>query len=95
MRALRDAAARGVRVRLLVDDFYTAGEDDLLLGLAAHPNVELHWFNPFRAGRASTLMRFIAWANDFDRVNRRMHNKLLVADNAAAVVGGRNVADEC
>jgi putative cardiolipin synthase len=34
MRALRDAAARGVRVRLLLDDLYTGGNDPLLLGLA-------------------------------------------------------------
>src|SRR5690348_9765970 len=38
LRALRDAAARGVRVRLLLDDLYTGGHDPLLLGLSAHPN---------------------------------------------------------
>ncbi len=94
MRALRDAAARGVRVRLLVDDLYTTGEDELLLGLASHPNVEVRLFNPFPAGRGSDLTRFAASAMDFERINRRMHNKLFVADNAAAVAGGRNMADE-
>ena len=44
LRALRDAALRGVRVRLLMDDFYTAGSDELLLGLAAHPNVDIRLF---------------------------------------------------
>jgi putative cardiolipin synthase len=50
MRLLRDAAQRGVRVRVLIDDLYTAGEDDLLLGLAAQDNVEIRLFNPFRQG---------------------------------------------
>ncbi|MBJ2157531.1 phospholipase D family protein [Variovorax sp. IB41] len=94
MRAMRDAAARGVRVRLLVDDLYTSGEDDLLLGLASYPNVEVRLFNPFPGGRGSQLTRFISSGLEFRRVNRRMHNKLFVADNAAAVAGGRNMADE-
>jgi phosphatidylserine/phosphatidylglycerophosphate/cardiolipin synthase-like enzyme len=94
MGALRDAALRGVRVRLLVDDLYTTGEDDLLLALASYPNVQVRLFNPFPAGRGSDVTRFVSSGFDFARVNRRMHNKLFVADNAAAVAGGRNMADE-
>ncbi|MBC8058306.1 MAG: hypothetical protein H7Y61_17165, partial [Rhizobiales bacterium] len=41
LRELRNAADRGVRVRLLIDDFYTSGEDELLLAFAAHRNVEV------------------------------------------------------
>ncbi|MEO7057317.1 MAG: phospholipase D family protein, partial [Caldimonas sp.] len=93
MRALRDAAARGVRVRLLVDDLYTSGEDDVLLALASLPNVEVRLFNPFPGGRGAWLTRFMASAWEFHRVDRRMHNKLFVADNAAAIAGGRNMAD--
>ena len=93
MRALREAAARGVRVRLLVDDLYTSGEDDVLLAMARLPNVEVRLFNPFPGGRGAWLTRFLASAWDFDRVDRRMHNKLFVADNAAAIAGGRNMAD--
>ncbi|HEY4068625.1 MAG TPA: phospholipase D-like domain-containing protein, partial [Burkholderiaceae bacterium] len=94
MRALRDAALRGVRVRLLVDDLYTTGEDEVLLALAATPNVEVRLFNPFPAGRANDLTRFVASGLEFGRVNRRMHNKLFIADDTAAVAGGRNMADE-
>ena len=95
MRALRDAAQRGVRVRLLLDDFYTSGEDELLLTLAAHPNIEVRIFNPFCCLRSgSQLTRFIASIGDLKRVNHRMHNKLFVADGAMAVLGGRNVANE-
>ena len=76
LRALRDAADRGVRVRLLVDDLYTAGADPLFTSFAAHPNVEVRLFNPFPAGRDRLGTRW-AWSIlDFDRVNRRMHNKL-------------------
>ena len=65
MGALRDAAARGVRVRLLVDDLYTTGEDDLLLALASYPNVQVRLFNPFPAGRGSDLTRFVSSGFDF------------------------------
>ncbi len=93
LRSLRDAAARGVRVRLLLDDLYTAGDDELLLGLAAHERVELRLFNPFAAGRASMATRLAGALFDLQRLNRRMHNKLLVADGAMAVAGGRNIGD--
>ncbi|MGL6113261.1 MAG: phospholipase D family protein, partial [Rubrivivax sp.] len=94
LRTLRDAAQRGVRVRLIIDDLYTSGMDPLLLGLDAHPNVEVRLFNPFPAGRQNFLTRFAANARDFDRVHRRMHNKLFIADGVMAVAGGRNIADE-
>jgi putative cardiolipin synthase len=38
--------------------------------------------------------RLLLSMHDFERVNRRMHNKLFIADNAWAVTGGRNIADE-
>lgn len=94
LKALRDAARRGVRVRILVDDLYTVGQDATWSNLAALPNIEVRLFNPFPAARSSFLLRFVATAADFSRVNHRMHNKLFIADNAAAVFGGRNIADE-
>ena len=93
LRALRDAAARGVRVRLLLDDLYTGGHDPLLLGLAAHPNVEVRLFNPFMARHDSVNWRVIGSLFDFDRINHRMHNKLFIADGAMAIAGGRNIGD--
>src|SRR5262245_55182382 len=94
LRALRDAADRGVRVRLLIDDFYTSGSDELFLAFAAHKNVEVRIFNPFFTARGgSQLTRFVMSA-DWKRVNHRMHNKLFIADGAMAVIGGRNVANE-
>ncbi|HZT54642.1 MAG TPA: phospholipase D family protein [Burkholderiaceae bacterium] len=93
-RAVRDAALRGVRVRLLVDDLYTAENIHLLLGLAAYPNVEVRLFNPFAGGRGFGLTRWLVGLNEFSRINHRMHNKLMVADGAFAIAGGRNMADE-
>ena len=83
------AADRGVRVRLLVDDPYYKASDSIVAALDAHPNVEIRLFNPL-ANRSWSALDFIV---DFGRVNRRMHNKLMVADNAAAIVGGRNIGD--
>jgi len=58
LRNLRDAARRGVRVRLLVDDLYTTGGDLLFIGLASFPNVEVRLFNPFCCGRQSLLGKY-------------------------------------
>ena len=93
LRALRDAARRGVRVRLLLDDLYTAGQDPLLLALAATPNLELRVFNPFAAWRGSFSSKLISSLFSFTRLNRRMHNKLFIADGAMGVAGGRNIGN--
>lgn len=94
LRALAEAAARGVRVRLLVDDLHAAGEDALLAGLAARPNVELRMFNPLPVREGGVAQRVVLSAHQFSRINRRMHNKLFVADNQFAITGGRNIANE-
>ena len=88
--ALRRAAARGVRVRLLLDDNGIAGLDPTLLALAADPNLEVRLYNPFR----QRSFRVLGYLTDFRRLNHRMHNKSLTADNAASVIGGRNVGNE-
>ena len=83
------AANRGVRVRLLVDDPFYKASDSVKASLDAHSNVEIRVFNPLTYRRWS-ILDFIF---DFRRINRRMHNKLMVVDNAAAIVGGRNIGD--
>ncbi len=84
---LLHAADRGVRVRLLLDDLDTAGKEQTLHILDAHPNIEIRLFNPF----ANRTMDFVT---DLSRVNHRMHNKSLTADNQATIIGGRNIGDE-
>ena len=83
------AADRGVRVWLLIDDPYYKANDAVIAALDAHPNVEIRLFNSL-TNRRWSILDFIT---DFSRVNRRMHNKLMVSDNAAAIVGGRNIGD--
>lgn len=87
--ALRRAAERGVRVRLLLDDNRTADVEPMLAELDAHPRIEVRLFNPFVI-RGS---RLIGYVTDFARLNRRMHNKSFTADGRATVIGGRNIAD--
>jgi cardiolipin synthase C len=88
-RLLR-AADRGVRVRLLIDDIYqTKDKDFTVAALDAHPNIEVRVFNPV----TSRGWRMLSFLGEFGRVNRRMHNKLLIMDNAVGIVGGRNIAD--
>jgi putative cardiolipin synthase len=90
LEALHEAAERGVRVRLLLDDVGTQGLDPALAALDAHPNIEVRLFNPF----ASRRWRGVSFLTDFERLNRRMHNKSLTADGQASILGGRNIGDE-
>src|SRR6187399_858383 len=88
--ALWQAAERGVRVRLLLDDQNTRGLDPTLAALDAHPNIEVRLFNPF----TSRALRIGDYTHSFARLNRRMHNKSFTADNQISIVGGRNIGDE-
>ncbi|MDN7127184.1 phospholipase D family protein [Pseudidiomarina sp. 1APR75-33.1] len=88
--ALHEAAERGVKVRLLLDDHNTAGLDATLIGLHQHQNIEVRLFNPLKLRRP----RFLNYIFDFRRVNRRMHNKSFVVDGRVVISGGRNIGDE-
>jgi putative cardiolipin synthase len=93
VRGLRAAAERGVRVRVLLDDFHTTGRDALVLGLAFIPNIEMRLFNPLAGSRDSTFSRLFNSIDDASRIQQRMHNKLFLADNVLGVTGGRNLGD--
>lgn len=85
------AAARGVRVRLLLDDANTTPAIDRILAmLMQQPHIELRLYNPF-VNRGSKVWGFLT---DFNRLNHRMHNKSFTVDNLVSIVGGRNIADE-
>ncbi len=90
---LVEAADRGVRVRLLVDDMDARGRNFAFAALAAHPNIAVRLFNPF-ATRSGMLRVMFEAIGSFSRINRRMHNKSWIVDNRIAVVGGRNLGDE-
>ncbi|MBL8350785.1 MAG: phospholipase D family protein [Burkholderiaceae bacterium] len=91
--ALRRAAARGVRVRLLVDDLYAHESAALLHALARQPMAEVRLFNPLPAREGPLALRLLRSVHEFGRINRRMHNKLLLADHRLAITGGRNIGD--
>ena len=88
--ALWQAAERGVRVRLLLDDNNTTGLDATIAALDAHPNIEVRLYNPL----VHRTARWTNYVTDFRRLNRRMHNKSFTIDNQVTVVGGRNIGDE-
>jgi len=93
MDAVLRAADRGVRVRMLIDDTDDVGKNKQVTALAAHHNIEIRVFNPFYTRGPLTLLRWSEYMVD-RRLNYRMHNKVFIADNAAAVIGGRNIGDE-
>lgn len=92
--ALLAAADRGVRVRLLIDDIDTADKELGLATLNAHPNIQVRLFNPFHTRSTNLLVRGWEALRESVRLNRRMHNKLFIADNQIGITGGRNIGDE-
>lgn len=93
---LLNAADRGVRVRVLLDDVQLQGLVNRLNALDDHPNVEIRIFNPFsvRWRYQLGIWRLLEFVLDGNRLNHRMHNKLLAVDNQLAFIGGRNIGDD-
>lgn len=88
------AADRGVNVRILIDDSFLLGEDQHVLELHRHQNVQYRVYNPYKRRSGGTISRFVLNLGEFDRLDHRMHNKSMVVDNQVAILGGRNLADE-
>lgn len=86
---LIQAADRGVKVRLLIDDNNAQKMEAIYLALDQHINIEVKLFNPYRFRR----VRPLDWLFDLKRVNRRMHNKTFTADQQIALIGGRNMSN--
>jgi len=92
--ALLRAADRGVRIRLIVDDGETVAGDEQILSLSAHSGFEVRIYNPLRYRGHNKIRRGAEFLFDKARVDYRMHNKLLVADNVVAIIGGRNIGNQ-
>ena len=88
------AADRGVRVRLLVDDFMLEADGDKLLALDAHPNIEIRLYNPTANIGKNLPTKLFNLTTDFRGFNQRMHNKTFIVDGQVVITGGRNIADE-
>jgi len=94
LRSLVEAADRGVRVRVLMDDIHGPNRTFAFEATAAHAGIQVRLFNPFLTGGTQSIGRLMEFVGDGERLNRRMHNKLWIADNTAGLIGGRNLADE-
>ena len=93
LKHLYAAADRGVRIRILLDDTFTAGHAEEIWSIDHHPNIEFRIFNPYTHRYDMMAVRSLLNLGEFNRVDHRMHNKVLIVDNRAAIVGGRNHAD--
>jgi cardiolipin synthase len=82
-RALADAAARGVQVRVVVDGFGTIALTGEVAAIIAASRVEVRVFRPFHTIIGMRL-----------RVLRRLHRKVGLIDAAEAFVGGINILDD-
>jgi putative cardiolipin synthase len=91
---LLQAADRGVRVRMLIDDINSGDAGSMLETLSLHKNIQVRFFNPFHTRDPSLLSKAAQLMLEGRRLNRRMHNKAFIVDGWAAVIGGRNIGDE-
>lgn len=91
---LLHAADRGVRIRVLIDDGDTVAGDEQILRLMNHAGIELRVYNPAKYRGHVRLVRRLEFVLNAGRLDFRMHNKLLLADNAAALIGGRNIGNQ-
>jgi putative cardiolipin synthase len=90
LKFVLEAADRGVRVRMLLDDLHNHALDPEFYALDTHPNISIRLFNPF----ATRGFKYVDFFTDTSRIKRRMHNKSFTADNQYTIIGGRNIGDE-
>lgn len=94
LERLLDAADRGVRVRLQIDDLlFSEEEERIITALSNYPNFEIRIFNPTnqRSGGVAGTLEVLA---RFQQLNRRLHNKTFCVDGRIAILGGRNIGNE-
>jgi putative cardiolipin synthase len=94
IQRLMDAADRGVRVRVIVDDSMTESDPVYLAKFGGHPNIEVRLYKPFGPKHKSFIFRWLDFAADYKLMNRRMHNKLYIADDSFMISGGRNIGED-
>jgi putative cardiolipin synthase len=93
LESILEAADRGVRVRVLIDDLNIRGRDHIWALLNAHANIEMRIFNPFATHDESIATRIADAVSRLGHFNKRMHNKSMIVDNRVAIAGGRNMGD--
>lgn len=91
---LLEAANRGVKVRILVDDIMVDAEPSQIANLNAHPNIQIKVYNSGVNLGKNIIQKLKAFKVDFHKSNQRMHNKTFIVDDKVVITGGRNIADE-
>lgn len=91
IKELYDAAERGVKVRIIIDDQGLRRDNSDIMLLNFHENISVRVFNPYKY--RSRALRNLQFISDMNRINYRMHNKLLIVDKSAVIIGGRNISD--
>ena len=94
LEAISRAADRGVRVRMLLDDWQLEDFEAGAAALNEHKNIEIRIFNPYSTRDENFFAHIGNVVFDLNKFTRRMHNKAIIADNQIAIVGGRNLGDE-
>ena len=94
IQRLMDAADRGVRVRVIIDDSMTESDPLYLARFGGHPNIDVRIYKPFGPEHKSYVFRWLDFSADFKLMNRRMHNKLYIADDSFMISGGRNIGED-
>jgi len=90
------AANRGVKVRIIGDQMYSASDPEKLAQVAvAHENLKIKLYNPLNYKAVSSSMDISLGAiTQFSTLNHRMHNKLMVFDGRIGITGGRNIENK-
>ncbi|PCJ35097.1 MAG: phospholipase [Cellvibrionales bacterium] len=88
------AADRGIRTRILIDDSFLYMADANISKIEAHPNIEFRIFNPYKRRSSNVVARELLNLGEFQRLDHRMHNKVMIIDGRIALLGGRNIADQ-
>jgi len=88
------AACRGVKIRLIVDDLMLNVHPEYVLALAEHENIEIKIYNPNLNIGKNLGEKLINVATEFREINQRMHHKTFIVDGEVTITGGRNIADE-
>jgi putative cardiolipin synthase len=95
LNELVQAARRGVQVRILADQLWSFNDPVLLERLSrANVNLQVRLYNPtFHKAKTQPVEFAAGLLCCFFKFNQRMHNKLLLVDDAIGITGGRNYED--
>ena len=91
--ALNKAAARGVKIYLLLDDYGATGLKQQDRDRLAQQNIQILYYNPLHSYNSLYNLYRIFWKR-VDLGLYRDHRKLLLVDNNIAFTGGAGITDD-